>query len=166
MSVFASDVDGDDHVRRANAVGGAEGGDNNFVVERPIQQANLIEEDDAAETERTFSDGGAELSEVGDQQSGEAAPLIGQGGAEPGGRGSANAAGAAARGAVELEHMCGRLGLGSHSPGMQAYQSPRGRGPDVSFMAPTPDNIKYGEQKERRPVGFTPNSSWAVRWMV
>lgn len=46
---------------------------------------------------------------------------------------------------------------------MQAYQAPRGRGPDVSFMAPTPDNIKYGEQKERRPVGFTPNSSWAVR---
>ena len=268
MSVFASDVDGDDHVRRANAVGGAEGGDSNFLVERPIQQANLIEEEDAAETERTFSDGGAELSEGGDQETGEAAPLIGQGGtgqrepdepppvqapsrpgvfsrawagikrgvssvgrglgnafrdlgfgrifgdrraapdpsdlgaaeeasarreyqasggrtvddtrfrqvvgpsrpwmarlfgAGPGGRGSANAAGAAARGAVELDHLRGLLGTRSLSPGMQAYQASRGRGPDVPFMAPTPDNVKYGEQKERRPVGFTPNSSWAVR---
>lgn len=68
-------------MRRANAVGGGEGGDTDFLVERPIQQVNLIEEDDAAETERTFSDGGAELSEVGDQEMGEAAPLIGQGGA-------------------------------------------------------------------------------------
>lgn len=84
-------------------------------------------------------------------------------GAGPGGRGSANAAGAAARGAVELDHLRGLLGTRSLSPGMQAYQASRGRGPDVPFMAPTPDNVKYGEQKERRPVGFTPNSSWAVR---
>ena len=64
VSVFASDVDGDDHVRRSNA-GGGEGGDSDFLAERPMPRVNLIEEESEGDTERTFSDVGAERSEAG-----------------------------------------------------------------------------------------------------
>ena len=79
MSVFASDVDGGDHVRRSNEVGGGEGGDSDFLVERPNQRPNLIEEEGAEGSERTFSDAGVERSEAGDQEMGEGEPVVGQG---------------------------------------------------------------------------------------
>lgn len=85
-------------------------------------------------------------------------------GAGPGGRGSANAAASEARLGAETNHMRGLLRNRPVAPGNQAYQASRGGGPLVPFMNPTPNKVGYGEgsNKEARPVGYTPNSSWAV----
>ena len=59
MSFFAPDLAGDDHRSRRSA---AVGGDNAFFAERPNPDvgANLIEEQDAGGSERSFSHDGAE----------------------------------------------------------------------------------------------------------
>lgn len=87
-------------------------------------------------------------------------------GAQRGWEDSPNALAAEARSEAELRHMRRRLHPRNRpfAPGMLAMQASRGLGPDVSFMNPTPDSVGYGEGKNResRPVGYTPNSAWAV----
>jgi hypothetical protein len=85
-------------------------------------------------------------------------------GAGTGGRGSADAAASEARLGAETEHMRGLLQNRPVAPGKQAYQASGGGGPLVPFMNPTPNKVGYGEgrNKESHPVGYTPNSAWAV----
>jgi hypothetical protein len=269
VSAFAPDLAADEHVRRSSAV---DGGDSDFLAGRPNPGggAHLIEEEDAGDSERTFSDGGAQRTEDGEHEMGGDHSLIGEGdaggavpaaapaaqpastpgllsrawsgikrgvsslgrglgsalgefgfgrlfgnrraaadpsdpgaaaeasarrdyqatggrtfddtrfrqavgprrpwmarlfGAGPGGRGSANAVASEARLGAEVGHMRGLLRNRPVAPGTHAYHAARGRGPVVPYLNPTPDQVGYGEgrNKEAHPVGYTPNSSWKVR---